>query len=453
MSKNALFAAKLAAIKKGGMTLDEAMKIKKQSDLEAYFKPPTSVKTAAKTTVTEEIEECCEVEEMDVSDVYREVCDKLHMETEMMQQYRCILLLGAVCEVNKSAVMCKPADIVNREGNNDASILNANPEGMFLSEKYDGYRARWTRNGMISSGGKEILMPAWMYDLLPRDYALDGELTVGRNTFSDMGFLRRQTVDSEAWKKCKYYVFNIPIKGTIWKLNWEWLRRIVGECEQRWVYIREKYGLVDEDDDAVPMECPVKLVDQIKCESVEQFWEFYEGVVKKGGIGQVGVANPCGEGIMCVDPMMVYDEASRKGLYKMKPGYDGEAVIIGYNRSKKDAKKLGSFVVKCKAFKNYAGMVKNGVVFDLACDGMSDNNEMQRGWDSKKGEHKTYKKGTVVRFKYAEVLSESGKPRFPKLDGIRMMDLDAPSPTLTSGSKQMSSDKTVTKTVKTTTKK
>ena len=45
----------------------------------------------------------------------------------------------------------------------------------WMSEKFDGIRAYWTGRRMYSRSGKEIQIPQFFYNKLPR-YALDGEL-------------------------------------------------------------------------------------------------------------------------------------------------------------------------------------------------------------------------------------------------------------------------------------
>lgn len=52
--------------------------------------------------------------------------------------------------------------------------------GWLASEKYRGARAYWDGTKMWSRGGFEVTLPAAWREALPKDFALDGEIWLGR---------------------------------------------------------------------------------------------------------------------------------------------------------------------------------------------------------------------------------------------------------------------------------
>ena len=54
------------------------------------------------------------------------------------------------------------------------------PDGWYLSEKYDGYRAIWNGKDFVSRNGIIFRAPDWFKEWLPNNVALDGELFIGR---------------------------------------------------------------------------------------------------------------------------------------------------------------------------------------------------------------------------------------------------------------------------------
>ena len=85
------------------------------------------------------------------------------------------------------------------------------PIGWLLSEKYDGYRARWIpeKRMFLSRNQKEFIAPEWFKDEMP-DVDLDGELFAGRENFQVMGTVRKKVPVDEEWKKIKYVVYDLP---------------------------------------------------------------------------------------------------------------------------------------------------------------------------------------------------------------------------------------------------
>ena len=61
------------------------------------------------------------------------------------------------------------------------------PNGWWLSEKYDGYRALWDGQNFYSRGNHIFNVPKWFKAFMPPSIALDGELFLGRECFEKCG--------------------------------------------------------------------------------------------------------------------------------------------------------------------------------------------------------------------------------------------------------------------------
>ncbi|RZI77398.1 MAG: DNA ligase [Rubrivivax sp.] len=83
-------------------------------------------------------------------------------------------------------------------------------EAYWLSEKYDGLRARWDGQRLLTRGGESIAAPVWFTAGWPA-VPLDGELWAGRGRFEEaLSTVRRQTPDEAAWRRIRFMVFDLP---------------------------------------------------------------------------------------------------------------------------------------------------------------------------------------------------------------------------------------------------
>ena len=86
------------------------------------------------------------------------------------------------------------------------------PLGWLLSEKYDGYRARFDSDNkcFVSRAQKGFNAPDWFKAAMIPTHHLDGELWAGRENFQDMGVVRKKTPDPKEWLNIKYVVYDLP---------------------------------------------------------------------------------------------------------------------------------------------------------------------------------------------------------------------------------------------------
>lgn len=240
---------------------------------------------------------------------------------------------------------------------------NIDPTGWWISEKYDGMRARWDGRKLWSRGGNEIHAPGYFLAELPHDIPLDGELWLGRGRFEETLSVARRLTPDQRWHGMKYMVFDAPMAA--------------GSFEQRMSVLRE----------SLPADAKhVRMVEQVKCEGVEDLIARRDKMVAAGG-----------EGLMIRRPESDYESGYSATLLKVKPHSDGVATVIGHNPGKgRFQGMLGSLRVKTK-----------------------DGREFSIGTGFKTDQRKSPPAvGTSVEYRFRG-LTKKGLPRFPSFLRVR----------------------------------
>lgn len=111
----------------------------------------------------------------------------------------------------------------------------------WLSEKYDGLRAYWDGQQLLTRGGEPIAAPAWFTARWPAE-PMDGELWAGRGRFEEaLSTVRQQTPDDAAWRRLRFMVFDLPAHpgpftdriaayhGLVSQLDQPWVRPVLQE--------------------------------------------------------------------------------------------------------------------------------------------------------------------------------------------------------------------------------
>lgn len=163
------------------------------------------------------------------------------------------------------------------EGEMKPLFPSADPSGMLMSEKYDGFRAEWDGARLTSSSGAPYNAPEWFTAGLPA-VPLTGELWAGRG-----GFERVQSAIRGDWQGIEFCVFENPTGAKV--------------------------------DTAHARE-----VEQVHCFSRAHLQSFFDDIVSNGGEGVIVRF----EGFM----------------EKHKPSHDEEATVVGYSRDGARVKSL-----------------------------------------------------------------------------------------------------------------
>ncbi|SHG65133.1 DNA ligase-1 [Marinomonas polaris DSM 16579] len=185
-----------------------------------------------------------------------------------------------------------------------------------ISEKYDGIRAIWTGEKLVTRQGNPIFAPKWFTDKLPRVW-LDGELWSTHNDFSFiMSTVRKQTpVDSE-WRKIYYMVFDAPDRE----------RNMT--FEERYKRYTRLLTILD-----LPN---VRPVEQFSVRNNEALHSMLAAYVNKGA-----------EGLMLHRKLARFERGRTDNLLKLKPHMEADAQVIEIlNGSGKYDGMMGSVLVE-----------------------------------------------------------------------------------------------------------
>jgi DNA ligase 1 len=226
----------------------------------------------------------------------------------------------------------------------DPDKHSAKVVGWWMSEKYDGVRAKWNGEEMESRTGLVYTLPDFLTEQLQsitdedgNPMELDGELWGGLDTFAFMsGLARRYENNPELWSEVTYMVFDtpdttIPFEDRVRKVAAA-LKRAGNPINIKGVKHTKfdptkmvKYAYYDE-------EVPMNLEDELK------------KVEEKGG-----------EGLVLRKPNSAYEFKRSQGMLKVKSWSYKEAVVYGYEAGKEGVSgkmlgMVGSLLVKSDEF-------------------------------------------------------------------------------------------------------
>ena len=183
----------------------------------------------------------------------------------------------------------------------------------WISEKFDGVRARWDGSQLVSRGGHVLAAPPWFTKNFPT-MPLDGELWVGRERYEEVSSIVRRALPHEGWRKIRFLVFDLPEHG--------------GSFDQRVVAMKRL---------AVQVESPfLKVVEQQSLAGEEALMIRLQAVIDMGG-----------EGLILHRKAARYKSGRSHDLLKLKPFTDAEATVIGYRLGQgKFSGQVGSLKVR-----------------------------------------------------------------------------------------------------------
>ncbi|MCC5879792.1 MAG: DNA ligase [Idiomarina sp.] len=166
-----------------------------------------------------------------------------------------------------------------------------------VSEKYDGVRAIWTGEQLLTRQGNLIPAPKWFIAPLPAVW-LDGELWTQRQDFEALsGIVRRQTPNDALWGQVRYMVFDMP------------------DAQLPFAKRYENYARLIEAIDATH----IKAVKQQRFDSNHALSAHLQAMVEQGA-----------EGLMLHLADAHHQPGRSNALLKLKPYFDAEAVVIAH---------------------------------------------------------------------------------------------------------------------------
>lgn len=189
--------------------------------------------------------------------------------------------------------------------------------GWWISEKYDGMRARWDGQQLWSRGGERIVAPAWFTAGWPAQ-PMDGELWAGRARFEfTVSTVRRQQPEDKDWREIRFMVFDLPAHAGTFDERLSALKRLLPLPAPA----------------AAPWLVPVA---QQPATTHAALMALRDKTVKLGG-----------EGLMLHRGASLYRGERNGDLLKVKPHQDAEAVVVGHVPGRgKHAGRLGALQVR-----------------------------------------------------------------------------------------------------------
>lgn len=286
--------------------------------------------------------------------------------------------------------------------------ISVPPIGWWASEKWDGIRALWDGEKMISRGsgvGKPKVytyVPEWFKKILPPGIPLDGEIWIGRGLFQKTSRLSTikpgKSYTSEQIEKIWagdtdppviFKVFDIPNDNRPFEKRMAYLKTIIKDLKSCWNKL----------DYPGKKTFPLQFTEQIKIKNMEQLVNLYTKLTSEGA-----------EGIMLRAPGSPYQPKRSKYMLKYKIKEDAECILREYIPG--DGKYIGMLgSLKCELMKDG----KPNGVFTQIGTGL---NASQRENYNNKNSPEYIPIGSVISFSYMEMTKE-GVPRHPVYRGIR----------------------------------
>lgn len=241
-----------------------------------------------------------------------------------------------------------------------------NLQEYLVSEKFDGVRAYWDGERLLTRSGNEFPAPRFFLLQLP-PFALDGELWFGYGEFARANALVHRlpnhSLYEAEWREVRYLVFDTPSFNAPFNMRYQQLvERFSNTTGQ------------------------LQVVKQWSVDSEAQLFEQLKKVVDQGG-----------EGLMLQKRNALYRVGRTMNVLKLKWLEDAEATVIGHipGRGKLDGK-MGALLVR----------MENGQTFRLGT-----------GFSDAERDHPPAL-GTTITFVY-QGLTEHGLPRFARFLRIR----------------------------------
>ena len=282
------------------------------------------------------------------------------------------------------------------------------PINWWASEKWDGIRALWDGEKIISRGsgvGKPKVytyVPEWFKRVLPPGIALDGEIWIGRGMFQKTSRLSTlkpgksytEKQINDIWVGTEdhpviFKVFDIPSENAPFEQRMKLLQTIVKDRKKCWNKLNYPGKQV----------YPLQFTEQVKIKSMEQLVDLYTKLTSAGA-----------EGIMLRASGSPYETKRSKYMLKYKIKEDAECVVREYTPGEgRLTGLLGSL---------YCEILQDGIpsgIFTHIGTGLTDS---QRENYIIPNHPEAIPIGSIVSFSYME-MTKDNVPRHPVYRGIR----------------------------------
>lgn len=219
------------------------------------------------------------------------------------------LIAGMLC-VSLSAT-ASPPPLLLANNYEDAGIDLSH---YWVSEKFDGVRAYWDGDQLLTRAGNRIHAPQWFTHGWPA-VPMDGELWAGRSQFEQVtSTVRDLDPDDTAWRRIHFMVFDLPTHGGTFGARLNDLKKLLAST--RVDQLRE-----------VPQS---RIADEVA------LYRRLDDLAATGG-----------EGLMLHRDDSLYRAERSDDLLKLKPYQDADAQVVAHLSGQgKYAGMLGALLVR-----------------------------------------------------------------------------------------------------------
>ncbi|REG79440.1 DNA ligase [Marinomonas pollencensis] len=208
-----------------------------------------------------------------------------------------------------SAHANQPAVQLAKTYSDDLSVSD-----FLISEKYDGVRAIWTGNKLVTRAGNPIHAPIWFTERLPNVW-LDGELWSKHNDFQFIASATSKQVPIDhQWRQLKYMVFDAP------------------DYQHTFLQRSQRY---------------LKLIDDLNLPFVKPVEQFTVATNEQLAARLTEYINQGAEGLILHRKSALFRTGRSDNLLKLKPFMDAEARVVGVTLGKgKYRNQMGALLVE-----------------------------------------------------------------------------------------------------------
>lgn len=161
----------------------------------------------------------------------RQLPRRLPLRLALLALVALALLLRSIAPANAAPTTAAPATLTLAQHYHPGVPL----QHYWVSEKYDGIRAHWDGQRLLSRQGLPIDHPAWFTQGWPAT-PLDGELWAGRGQFAAAQSAVALGRSAEAgWRQLRYMVFDLPAHPGPFTTRQTALQSAVARIQQPWV--------------------------------------------------------------------------------------------------------------------------------------------------------------------------------------------------------------------------
>lgn len=163
-----------------------------------------------------------------------------------------------------------------------------------VSEKFDGVRAYWDGQNLISKNGNIYHAPNWFFQDFPNQ-VFEGELWIARGKFEEVSGIVRSEQAGYDWQKVKLMIFDLPKHDGTFAQRFQEMQILVEKSGSKYLQVIDQFLVKDE----------------------KELMQKLQQITKNGG-----------EGLMLHRAESYYKSGRTNDILKLKTYEDAEAKVL-----------------------------------------------------------------------------------------------------------------------------